>query len=268
MSTRELLLDDHRLIDAGQTYRAFQHSGYVLFERAVPPDIVGQMRTVFDEYFTPFTARRPGRKRFLMHLPFKAPLYDPLFIEHPLVLDIVDRALGKDCICGYFSSETPLPGAEMMKAHFDLAFVKRMTALNHPLAFVNRLLGSAGYYYGIQVSLALVDSHADNAPFEIWPGTNRLSLRRSRPSAVLMPAGSLLVRDVRNLHRGTPHHGAGGARPFLSLVFLRPWVPGWKPPEIPLDVYNTLSPRARHLFRRASIGQDVPSPEAWASRSR
>lgn len=256
-----------RVPDAERAYREFKDNGYVVFERVVPQEVVDGMREVWEQYFDAFSRSRPELKRLLMHIPFKSPLFDPSFVENPLVLDITDRVLGKNYICSYFGSETPLPGAGPMQAHFDLAFWSRFKFLNGPLEFLNKLLGNLNYFYGIQISLPLVDSNDDNAPFEIWPATNRFTAKRRPSQRISMPAGSLLVRDIRNLHRGTAHNGIE-SRPFLSLVYLRTWVPGWKPPEIPLDVYQALPPRTQRLFRRASIGKPVPTPEEWAQRSR
>lgn len=270
MSTDELRLDTGagRVLGVDEAWREFQEKGYVIFERAVDPAVLGAMYDVWEEYFEPFRKRRrPEIKRFPMHLPFKAPLFHPSFVEHPAVLDLTDRLLGRRYVCGYFGSETPLPGADYMQAHFDLMFLSRMKFLNAPLGFANRMLGTLGYHYGIQVSVPLVDSREDNGPFEIWPASNRWTLRRREPERLLMPAGSLLVRDIRNLHRGTPHHGTA-PRPFLSLVYLRAWVPRWKLPEIPNDVYAALPARSRQLFSRARLGQAVPDAEAWAERSR
>jgi hypothetical protein len=247
--------------------RAFERDGYVVFESALPRTLVQEMHAVWSEYFAPFSRRQPESKRFLMHVPFKSPLCDPRFLENPRVLAIADRVLGRRYLCGYLGSETPLPGADAQQPHFDLAFWKRFTFLNGPLSLANRVLGSLRFYYGLQVSVPLVDSGLDNAPFEIWPATNRLRRRDGKSVRLTMPAGSILVRDIRNIHRGTEHRGAA-PRPFLSLVYLRRWVPGWRAPEIPADVYASLPARTRQLFRRASIGQPVPDPEAWAVRAR
>lgn len=250
-----------------QAYKEFRKKGYVVFESAISADLVREMSETFQEYFGPFRERRPDFNRLLMHLPFKSPLYDPRFVENPAVMEIAYRVLGKDCVLGYFGSETALPGADFMKIHFDLAFLTKMTYLNGPLSLLNKLLGSLNYCYGIQVSVPLVDSREDNAPFEIWPATNRFSLKKRPSEVILMPAGSLIVRDIRNLHRGTPHRGQA-PRPFLSLVYLRSWVPRWKAPEIPSEVYDGLPQRSQRLLRMASIGQAVPSPQAWAERPR
>lgn len=270
MSTSDLRLDTgtSRVLGMDAAWQEFNEKGYVVFERAIEPLVLAEMYEVWAEYFEPFRKRRkPEIKRFPMHLPFKPPLYHPAFVEHPAVLALVDRLLGRRYVCGYFGSETPLPGADYMKAHFDLMFLSRMTFMNAPLGFANRALGTLRYFYGIQVSVPLVDSRDDNGPFEIWPASNRWSLRTRAPERLLMPAGSLLVRDIRNLHRGTPHRGTA-PRPFLSLVYLRSWVPRWKLPEIPADVYAALPARSRQLFSRARVGQPVPDPEAWAERSR
>lgn len=256
-----------RTMDRAAVLREFNDKGYVVFDRAVQPEVVSRMRRAFDEYFVPFQQKHPERKRYLMHLPFREPLYHPSFLENPQVLWIVEKVLGKDWLCGYFGSETAMPGADFMEWHFDLMFLTRLTFLNPVLGFVNKLTGSLGYVYGIQVSVPLVDSNADNAPFEIWPSTNRFSLKKTEPETILMPAGSLIVRDIRNLHRGTPHHGSA-VRPFLSLVYLRSWVPRWKAPEIPRDVYDALPQKSRWMLRLASIGQPVPDPQAWSTRPR
>jgi hypothetical protein len=247
--------------------REFDKKGYVVFENQIPLCRVVEMRRVWEDYFTPFSKRRPDLKRFLMHVPFTPPLYDPLFVENPKVLQLADHVLGKEYLCGYFGSETPIPGASTQEPHFDLAFLSRYTVFNAPLAFLNRLLGSLKYCYAIQISVPLVDSTLENAPFEIWPATNRLSFQRQSPQKITMAAGSILVRDIRNLHRGTAHCG-DAPRPFLSLIYLRSWVPAWKPPEIPVEIYRSLPEKTQRLFRRASIGQPIPTPEAWSQRPR
>lgn len=267
MNTPDVLLGTLPRIGIDKAYQEYRRKGYVVFERALPPDLVEDMLAVWMEYFTPFVDRRRDGDRHLMHVPFKWPLYDPRFIENPWVLSIADQVLGRNYICGYFGSETPMPGAAGQEPHFDLRFRKRFTALNGPLNFLNKALGSVGYSYGMQVSVPLVDSTLVNAPLEIWAGTNRFSMRRKTSELLVMPAGSIIARDIRNLHRGTPHRG-DRVRPFLSLVYLRPWVPAWRQPEIPRDIYNGLSPRARQLFRKAAVGHQVPDPAAWATRAR
>jgi Phytanoyl-CoA dioxygenase (PhyH) len=259
----DVRVQHEKTLEADAAFEEFRRRGYVLFPRVLPRELIEQMYAVWAEYFAVFSGRRPQAPRLIMFTPFKPPLYDPRFVEHPLVLRIVDRALGPDCVAGYFASETPLPGAPVQKLHFDIQCFNRWAPLNRPLSFMNKLLGSLHYCYAIQVTVPLVDSREDNAPLEVWPGTHRFARQHEPPERLLMPAGSMLVRDLRNLHRGTPHHGTS-PRPFLSIAYVRTWAPKWRQPEIPRDVYDALPERSRRLFRLAKIGQPVPDPEAWA----
>jgi hypothetical protein len=64
-----------------------------------------------------------------------------------------------------------------------------------------------------------------------------------------MPAGSMLLRDLRVWHRGTPNRSVR-SRPNLALVYTRPWYRFEQPPiEIPESAYCRLSDRARAMFR-------------------
>jgi hypothetical protein len=267
MIATDLSVTKTQAVHSESAYQEYQRKGYVVFKRVLPPDLIAEMYAVWAEYFTAFSKRRPAARRLIMYLPFIAPLYDPRFVENPLVLQITDRVLGKNCVCGYFASETPLPGAGFQPVHFDLQFFNKWAPLNRPLSYANRLLGTLNYAYSIQVTVPLVDSTEDNAPLQVWPASNRFTRANAGPESVLMPAGSILVRDLRNLHRGTAHHGEA-ARPFLSIAYVRRWVPKWRAPEIPLDVYNNLPERSRRLFRLAQIGKSVPGPEEWATLDR
>ena len=44
-----------------------------------------------------------------------------------------------------------------------------------------------------------------------------------------MPAGSVLVRDIRTWHRGTPNRSET-ARPNLAMIYSRPWLKTQYPP--------------------------------------
>ncbi len=97
---------------------------------------------------------------------------------------------------------------------------------------------------------------------EIWPGGTHLwagggdmqALAQEMASVrVTMPAGSVLLRDLRMWHRGTPNH-ADHARPNMALVYTRPWYRfEQKPPVIARAAWERLSERAQKLFRHAVI---------------
>jgi hypothetical protein len=98
---------------------------------------------------------------------------------------------------------------------------------------------------------------------EIYPGgthlmPGQLDMQSLAPhmhsELVTMPAGSLLIRDMRMWHRGTPNRSAD-IRPHLALIYSRFWYreTSYPPIEIPRATWVQLSERARRLFRFEKI---------------
>jgi ectoine hydroxylase-related dioxygenase (phytanoyl-CoA dioxygenase family) len=117
--------------------------------------------------------------------------------------------------------------------------------------------------YSVVVNIPLVDFTPENGPLEIWPGGTHLMpgkvdmaelapAMRSEP--VLMPAGSLLIRDMRMWHRGTPNR-SDHLRPNMALIYSRPWLSVNYPKiGIPQETFDGLGERAKRLFRLENIG--------------
>ena len=231
-----------------------QMNGYVLFEGILPPDLVQAMHSAFmqtlDAYITRMDANR-GRNRYQMHLPFMEPFIDPQVIANPLALAVIDALLGDTCACHYFASDTPLPGSDYQQVHSDLPLLFPETSLALPA-------------FSLVLNVPLVDFREDNGPLEIWPGGTHLMPGRLKvqelaatmhSEPVLMPAGSLLIRDIRMWHRGTPNRSEE-PRPNLALIYSRYWLreAHYPPIGIPEETYNGLSERAKQLFRFEHIG--------------
>ena len=113
------------------------------------------------------------------------------------------------------------------------------------------------------VNIPLVDVTEENGPLERWPGgTHHYVAPGSEiPSLaalmhverVLMPAGSILIRDSRMWHRGTPNR-SNGLRPNFAMIYSRYWLRLRYPPiRIPRESYDRLSERAQELFRLENI---------------
>ena len=228
-------------------------NGYVLFERALPPDFMAALHAEFVRVFEAHVERTDpnrGANRYQMHLPFTAPFNDPAIIENPLIVPLLDDLLGKDYVCHYFASDTPLPGSDYQAVHSDITLLFPEAPLSLPA-------------YSVVLNIPLVDFTPENGPLEVWPGGTHLmpggtNLKELAPTmhseTVLMPAGSLLLRDMRMWHRGTPNR-ADHARPNLALIYSRPWLKTHYPPiAIPADTYAGLSERAKHLFRLEKTG--------------
>lgn len=249
-------LTSNRLNDA-TLYSAIQqvrNNGYILFEGVLPRDLVTEMHTAFmgwlEAHIRTSDPNR-GANRYQMHVPFAAPFTDERVITSPFVLPIIDALIGDDCICHYFASDTPLPGSEYQDAHADIFPIFPETTMIMPP-------------YSIVVNVPLVDVHEDNGPLEIWPGGTHhyVAKREDIPAIaalmhserVLMPAGSILIRDSRMWHRGTPNR-SNTARPNFALIYSRYWLKLRYPPiAIPQETYDSLSARAQKLFRLENIG--------------
>ncbi len=223
-------------------------NGYVLIESILPPDLLAALQTEFTHVFNEHRAgseSNRGANRFQMHLPFREPFNDPAVIENPLALAVIDQLVGPDCVCHYFASDTALPGSEHQSVHSDIALLFPEAPLSLPA-------------YSVVLNIPLVDHREDNGPMEIWPGGTHLmpsgvdmrELSKTMHSELcLMPAGSLLIRDMRMWHRGTPNR-SHQPRPNLALIYARPWLKTHYPLiEISASAYNSLSERGRKLFR-------------------
>jgi len=229
------------------------NNGYVLFEGVLPRTLVSQMYDAFTRTFNAYIATTDanrGANRYQMHVPFEPPFSDERIITSPFVLPIVEALVGEDCICHYFASDTPLPGSDYQEAHADIFSLFPETQMVVPP-------------YSIVVNIPLVDVTEENGPLEIWPGgTHHYVAPGSEiPSLaalmhverVLMPAGSILIRDSRMWHRGTPNR-SNGLRPNFAMIYSRYWLRLRYPPiRILRESYDGLSERAQELFRLENI---------------
>lgn len=228
-------------------------NGYVLFEEVLPREQVTELQAAFVRLFKDHITRTDpnrGANRYQMHLPFMPPFNDASIITNAFGLPIIDALLGSDCVCHYFASDTPLPGSDHQRVHADIHLLFPEHHLSLPA-------------YSIVLNVPLVDFTEENGPLEIWPGGSHTFptpcdlealAATMRSERVLMPAGSLLIRDMRMWHRGTPNR-SDHARPNLALIYSRHWLKTKYPPiPIPRATYDGLSERAQQLFRFEDLG--------------
>lgn len=227
-------------------------NGYAVIENLLPRSLIDSLREAFDRLLEEHRAANPtnrGANRYQMYLPFEPPFADPLVYDNDTVLEVVQRVLGPDPICTYFASDTPLPGSEHQRVHSDTRLLFPEEHLSLPC-------------YGLVLNIPLVDVTEENGPMEVWPGGTHLwagvgdmqELAQRMPSGFLtMNAGSVVIRDLRMWHRGTPNRGTR-SRPNLALVYTRPWYRfEQKPPAIARARFDSLSERARKMLRFAVV---------------
>jgi ectoine hydroxylase-related dioxygenase (phytanoyl-CoA dioxygenase family) len=230
-------------------------NGYVLLEDILSKEKVKALHSIFMDLFEAHIAKTDsnrGKNRTQMFLPFADPFIDPELVTNPFALPIMEELLGKDCAIKYFASDTPLSGSDYQAVHSDLTPLFPGSSITLPAT-------------GVVLNIPLVDFQEDNGPVEIWPGgTHLIPENVNRPEniqmlaqtmhsePVIMTAGSLLIRDIRMWHRGTPNR-SDAARPNLAMVYFRSWFNAQPKIDIPHERYDSLSERAQQLFRFENI---------------
>jgi hypothetical protein len=244
------LTDEH----IGSAIEQIRGNGYVLFEEVIEAGLLEELREEFAALFLEYISKTEpnrGPNRYQLHLPFRLPFSHNSVIANPLVLPVITSLLNEDCICHYFASDTPLPGSEYQRVHMDFQHLFP-DLLDQPLPA-----------YGLVLNLPLVDFTEQNGALEIWPGGSHLiasgvdimkQAEKMHSERLLMPAGSLLLRDMRMWHRGTPNE-SDEPRPNLAFIYARHWLRTSYPKiRIAQNIFDGMSEAAQRLFRVEEIG--------------
>jgi len=226
--------------------------GYCVLEDTVPLELIERLRERFDQLLEArVQADGPNRgaNRYQMFLPWEPPFTEPLLYEHPRVLQMLEMILGQEYIMTYLASDTPMPGSDYQRVHSDTRLLFPELSLSLPT-------------YAVVANLPLVDVTEENGPLELWPGgthwmPQRMDLARLGPTMasrrLTMRAGSILLRDARAWHRGTPNRGTR-SRPHVALVYTRPWYRfEQRPLEIPRAAYEALPEKTQRMLRFNTI---------------
>lgn len=229
-------------------------NGYVVIERLFDEETIHHWHQAYHQLFDPFVQKAAPENtngHYRMDLPFTSPFVDENLVTHPIVMQIMEAMLGRDCICQYLASNTCVPGSGYQDIHSDLGPLYPESDVSLPPV-------------AIVLNIALVDFRADNGPTEIWPGgTHLIPEKLNRPERIQeaakemqsihieMPAGSIALRDLRMWHRGTPNRSSE-PRPMIALVYFRHWF-GAQPLRIAKSTYDQFSERVQHLFRKANL---------------
>lgn len=248
-------------------------NGYVLFEEVLPRaqvdelyDKIGRLLDGFMDknHFDVNEGFHDGTNHIGLHLPFEQPFCNENIIAHPFVTDVIDQILGSDCLLTYFASNTSMPGgtkAQHVHADMGARFGDRCT-VNLPITH-------------LVVNYPLVDVTEQNGPMEVWPGGTHLHPDNWYSSKVLdksrlaehmlsfkatMPAGSIMIRDDRMWHRGTPNQ-SDHPRPNIALIYTAAENgPQQGSIQIPQETYNGFSDKTKQLVRKEKIGFPAAQP--------
>ena len=239
--------------------RTLREAGYVVLEGVLPKEWVETLRVAFDEELRgEVEGKEDALKNSKGHCgvgaPMKMPFMHPLAIENSFACQIMEAAMGED-IFSYLSygCNTSWPGSSVQNLHRDTRqlFPGLPFVLPVSIAVVN---------------IPLVDFTVENGCTEVWPGSHlivdqdasdtekQMERAAQLPSVRLtMPAGSVVVRDLRCWHRGMPNR-TQTIRTMTAMVYFRqfhhlPDTMGVFHPKVPQEIWDGMSERARRLYR-------------------
>jgi Phytanoyl-CoA dioxygenase (PhyH) len=241
--------------------------GYVIIEDVFDAAQLATLKARFGELLDAYiekTDPNRGASRYGMPLPFEEPFASTTLVANPIILQVIRSILGDDVVCSFFASDTALSGSQYQQAHSDVTplFPEDNISLP-PFCYV--------------VNIPLVDFRPDNGPTEIWPyGTHlvgdprvvpspdftrikelresplgRFTEEEMTPQQMITSAGSVVLRDIRMWHRGTPNRSRE-PRPMMTMVYNRPWY-NHGVVEIAESEFESLPSEVRTVFRKAVI---------------
>ena len=159
--------------------------------------------------------------------PFPEYLFRDILVND-LVISVAKSLLGTGLTNDFYSGNTNLPGSSGQPVHADEGQLWPNLPSAHPPA---RLV----------VNVPVVDMDEKNGSTELWSGTHLdttisaqmdsirvpldvLEARRavSPPYQPSVKAGSVLIRDIRVWHRGTPNY-SDQPRPMIAMIHNISW---------------------------------------------
>ncbi|SEO13227.1 phytanoyl-CoA dioxygenase family protein [Paenibacillus sp. OV219] len=242
-------------------------NGYVLFEEVMPRTQVELLNSHMGDQLTSFMVKNnfsleegfhDGTNHIGLYVPFEKPFCDESIIANPFVLDVVEQILGSDCLLTYFASNTSMPkGTQPQKVHADMgARFGDQCEANLPIT-------------NLVVNYPLVDVTLENGPMEVWSGGTHLHpdkwyssnahdksvlAEHMQSFKAVMTAGSIMIRDDRMWHRGTPNRSD---KPRTNIALIYSLAAAVHHPggiQIPQETYDSFSDKTKRLVRNERIG--------------
>ena len=196
---------------------AIREDGFVLIEDIVAHDHLDQLHERMDEDAQKLIAaeRWGGAGGVTGHLQLGAPPLAPFvfrdIVANPFVVQVSHAMLGDGFFNAFYSGNTCLPNPHQQPLHVDSGQLWPD-------------LDQATPAYNLVVNVPIVDTTPHNGSTELWPGTHLDTTRaisdgdiklapadeerrraERQPLQPSIPAGSVLIRDMRLWHRGMPN---------------------------------------------------------------
>ena len=200
--------------------------GTMQIDNAIPVDVVAKLHDAFMKRYSAYfrednhpDALRLGDKRYMLTVDLESPFDDSLLIGAPMVLPIIRKVLGDDCVLGAYTAVISLPGSEDQRLHKD-----------HPALFPDTEWHFKVPCFAAQIIIPLIPLDDTTGTTRFYKGTHLIPTERAEETGAqdpVVPLGSCLLNDYRCAHRGRGNR-SNQVRPILTLIFNRPWFRDFK----------------------------------------
>ncbi len=238
-------------IEAGT--RLLREAGLVVIESVLPRDWIAEVNVAMEAVLE-LGEDAPKKEHPMLKMPFM----DARIIDNPFAIPIMKAAMGEK-IFAYlpYGCNTTRPGSDVQWIHRDSGQLFPELPFALPVST-------------IVVNIPLVDFTVENGATEVWPGSHLIvddAAVRNTPYNVceeeraaqlpsfqlVMPAGSVVVRDMRCWHRAMPNRSQT-VRHMLALVYFRrfhhaPDAPNIFRTRIPGETWAHMSEETQEIYR-------------------
>lgn len=239
-------------VEAGE--RLLREAGLVVIESVLPRDWIADLNVAMENVLQNEEEGQNGENPML-----KMPFMDARIIDNPFAMPILKAAMGEQVFAYLpYGCNSTRPGNDIQWIHRDSGQLFPELPFALPVST-------------IVVNIPLVDFTVENGATEVWPGSHLIvddeavrntpynvceeARAANYPSFQLeMPAGSVVVRDMRCWHRAMPNRTKDTVRHMLALVYFRrfhhsPNAPGIFGARIPKEIWNDMSEDAQEVYR-------------------
>ncbi len=204
----------------------FQTYGTLQVDNAFAREAIEHIQRTFFERYLPYfrednhpDALRLGDKRYMLTVDIDETFGDPGLLGAPMVLPLIRKILGDDCVLGAYTAVISLPGSRDQRLHKD-----------HPALFPETQWHFGLPCFATQIIIPLVPLNEFTGTTRFYKGSHLLPTEQAEASGSqdpVVPLGSCLLTDYRCAHRGLGNR-SDTVRPILTLIFNRPWFRDFK----------------------------------------
>ncbi|MEI7444698.1 MAG: tetratricopeptide repeat protein [Burkholderiales bacterium] len=199
----------------------FRRYGVVQLDEVFAASTIATMQSAFAERYGSELhdgehpdALEVGDRRWMLTMTLDDVFGAPELIASGLILPVMRRVLGKECILSAYTAVVSLPGSEDQTTHKDHSelFEEHGWLLEHPA-------------FAAQAIVPLLELDETTGATRVFKASQRVPLRKCDAlphQDPVVPLGSIVLLDY-----SVAHHGLGNrsdrVRPILNLVYSRPW---------------------------------------------